>query len=565
MATEFSTEFDLSTFDGTKIDGDAANLDTENPGGAVSPTVPGFINRTGANGWAYDTAVVASGDASILCTNDAGLTSVWTYSHGLDRTLAFYEQCYYVTSLPTAEVIIGQIRSTGTNRAQITLQPTGAVRIKEGTTARDSTVSGYAVAGQWLRWQWGIGQSPGTAQNMELRLWTDATPANLFVGSPSATLQGTYAQGTWNQYRLGMMSGEAITVGMDRFIVDTDSWPSGGGSGNQLPVANAGPDQDTLIAGDLVTLDGTGSSDPDGTIASYLWTQTVGNPTTVTLSNNAVAQPTFTCPSGSGFARFSLVVTDNDGGVSPADTVDITWSAASVGNPTSDFYELFEGGADNNTVTNLNTSFDTVDSGFTFTSEDPIGGGALGVEVTGSGATHLLTHVLPGGLTSNAMYVDCVFQIDNLAGGPYYLYRVADSGTLRASVRVNTNGTVEQRDNLTAGGTPAGTIQSGVPFRLAWHPNNGGTMEARLFTGANVFSDTGYTATTRTMSAGTFDRISIGIAAPAAASGRVVVDSVQVDYTTWPTVYTGSVPDTYSELYEIDANGDFLPTTMELL
>jgi hypothetical protein len=44
---------------------------------------------------------------------------------------------------------------------------------------------------------------------------------------------------------------------------------------NQAPTANAGTDQ-TVNEGDNVKLDGSGSSDPDGTIASYSWTQTAG-------------------------------------------------------------------------------------------------------------------------------------------------------------------------------------------------------------------------------------------------------------------------------------------------
>src|SRR5688572_26927482 len=61
--------------------------------------------------------------------------------------------------------------------------------------------------------------------------------------------------------------------------------------GNTIPVANSGPDQ-TVDAGVTVTLDGSGSSDADGTLAAYTWTQTAGSPT-VTLSNRTVAQPTF--------------------------------------------------------------------------------------------------------------------------------------------------------------------------------------------------------------------------------------------------------------------------------
>jgi len=89
------------------------------------------------------------------------------------------------------------------------------------------------------------------------------------------------------------------------------------------PTANAGPDQ-TVNAGVLVTLDGTGSSDSDGTITGYQWSQTSG--TAVTLSSTTVSQPTFTSPADINGQTlvFSLVVTDNDSNVSAPDTVTIT-------------------------------------------------------------------------------------------------------------------------------------------------------------------------------------------------------------------------------------------------
>jgi hypothetical protein len=67
-------------------------------------------------------------------------------------------------------------------------------------------------------------------------------------------------------------------------------------------------------------LNGSGSSDPDGTIASFSWIQTTG--TTVSLTGANTATPSFTAPSVSGTLTFQLTVTDNNGATS-SDTVDV--------------------------------------------------------------------------------------------------------------------------------------------------------------------------------------------------------------------------------------------------
>ncbi len=80
---------------------------------------------------------------------------------------------------------------------------------------------------------------------------------------------------------------------------------------NRAPIADAGQPQ-TAPEQTTVTLDGTGSFDPDSDpIASYLWTQTGG--TTVTLSDAQAAQPTFTTPDvgvAGETLTFELVVRD---------------------------------------------------------------------------------------------------------------------------------------------------------------------------------------------------------------------------------------------------------------
>ena len=90
-----------------------------------------------------------------------------------------------------------------------------------------------------------------------------------------------------------------------------------------LPVANAGADQ-TVRALSKVTLDGAGSSDPQGDPLSFLWTQTEGP--TVKLSDPTSPTPSFRAPfelSGSVVLSFELVVNDGQADSLP-DTVEIT-------------------------------------------------------------------------------------------------------------------------------------------------------------------------------------------------------------------------------------------------
>jgi len=92
---------------------------------------------------------------------------------------------------------------------------------------------------------------------------------------------------------------------------------------NPPPVANAGPDN-TVEMGQLVTLDGSGSTTPIGTITSRLWTQVAGLPV-VTLSDNTAVKPTFTAPTvprTGAVLRFQLTVTDSRS-LTASDNVDI--------------------------------------------------------------------------------------------------------------------------------------------------------------------------------------------------------------------------------------------------
>ncbi|HET6830811.1 MAG TPA: Ig-like domain-containing protein [Solirubrobacterales bacterium] len=85
----------------------------------------------------------------------------------------------------------------------------------------------------------------------------------------------------------------------------TKTWT---GAGNAAPTADAGADQ-TVASGAAVSLDGTGSSDPDADPLTYSWTQT-GGPA-VTLTGADTATPSFTAPTGPATLTFQLEVCDD--------------------------------------------------------------------------------------------------------------------------------------------------------------------------------------------------------------------------------------------------------------
>jgi subtilisin family serine protease len=95
---------------------------------------------------------------------------------------------------------------------------------------------------------------------------------------------------------------------------------------NDFPVAAAGADR-LVRPGDVVTLDATGSQDPDGTIAAYAWEvvvcMTVDGPCDIDVAGADTATPTIEMPGAIGFVTLRLTVTD-EAGATASDTVTIT-------------------------------------------------------------------------------------------------------------------------------------------------------------------------------------------------------------------------------------------------
>ena len=195
---------------------------------------------------------------------------------------------------------------------------------------------------------------------------------------------------------------------------------------NVAPVANAGPDQSVYV-GDTVTLNGSGSSDPDGDLISYSWAFTSAPPgSTATLNNPTLLKPSFTVDKA---GTYVISLTVNDGKLSsPIDTVTIsTINVAPVANAGPD-QSVYVG----DTVT-LNGSGssdpdgDLISYSWAFTTKPP-----------GSAAT-----------LSNATVVKPTFSVDK--AGTYVISLTVNDGKLSSPIDTVTISTINVAPVANAG------------------------------------------------------------------------------------------------------------------
>lgn len=115
----------------------------------------------------------------------------------------------------------------------------------------------------------------------------------------------------------GASDGDVVTV---EVVFDVSNTP---------PIADAGDDQ-VADAGERVTLDGSGSSDPDGDSLTFEWEQVGGVP--VTLSAPDQEQTSFVAPNADDVLEFELTVDDGRGGLA-ADRVKVQIQSVSENVP----------------------------------------------------------------------------------------------------------------------------------------------------------------------------------------------------------------------------------------
>ncbi len=182
-----------------------------------------------------------------------------------------------------------------------------AAQVTINVVGQDGAVSGASVAGTWSNGANGSGNCT-----------TDGN-GQCTVQKRTKNSEMTYTVNTITKSSTSYEGGDCVTIDRNGPIACGDTPP-----GNQSPNADAGGDQtvyddvsqDGIVA---VTLDGTGSSDADGTIVSYEWdTNNDGF-----FDDDTGSSPTVSFSVEDSPHTVSLRVTDDDG-ATDIDSITIT-------------------------------------------------------------------------------------------------------------------------------------------------------------------------------------------------------------------------------------------------
>ncbi len=182
--------------------------------------------------------------------------------------------------------------------------------VKKGDTVTLSGAASYDPDGTVVAWQWKELSNAGVA------LTTPGSVSTTFAAPSGGSTGKTLSFELTVTDNVGQQAKDTVTV-----FVAADN--------TKIPVANAGADQN-VKKGDTVTLNGSGSYDPDGSIVAWQWKEL--SDTGVVLTTPGSVSTTFIAPSGGTTGKtltFELTVTDNVG-QQAKDTVTVYVGADSV-------------------------------------------------------------------------------------------------------------------------------------------------------------------------------------------------------------------------------------------
>lgn len=236
---------------------------------------------------------------------------------------------------------------------------------------KDSSVNSTSDPSGSVSADWYRSNKPPVIKTGPDQTYTTAVSSITLDGSGSYDPDGTIAAYAWSKDfgpsctitspSSAKTTVTGMTAGIYRFklkitdnkgasVTDTIRITNGGGSTsggggttgtNQAPTVSAGSAQSITLPASSVTLTGT-ASDPDGTIASYLWTKVAGSGGTISSPNTASTTVTGLT---AGSYTFNLKVTDNAGATANSN-VNVTVNSATTPPPTGNYSLLYSSGYD---------------------------------------------------------------------------------------------------------------------------------------------------------------------------------------------------------------------------
>jgi hypothetical protein len=304
---------------GNLMDGPDRNRDQSGPGGGTyfSPLciLGDFQNESGVaqtvtitNCFAYNASALNPGKLQSSLLGRNGTVNIMDTSHNVDfPPTKLLPSGWVIDQTSNTPVVNGPLYKTATDGGNI-----GGVQTAGANQPPTAAVSGPASVD--LRTTTtlqlvGSGTDPdGTIASYA---WTVSGPNSPSLSSTIASaIQVTnLVTGTYN-FTLVVKDNQGATGSFTKVVVVSNTTPA-----NQAPTALVTPS--TAITVQLptssTTLNGTASSDPDGTIVSYAWTSVAGGPSIPTIASPNSSATTITGLTAPGTYQIKLTVTDNAG------------------------------------------------------------------------------------------------------------------------------------------------------------------------------------------------------------------------------------------------------------
>ncbi len=286
-----------------------------------APTNQAPVARAGANQKADGgQTVTLDGSASSDPDEDDTLTFAWTQLSGEPVTLSSATIAGPTFTAPdVSSTLVFRLTVRDNQGGQADDRVSVVVRARPVADAGEDQT---ALVGDTVTLD-GSGSRPAVPGNTLVYDWLQTSGPDVNLDDPSkesptfpAESVGTLTfQLTVTEEARGLSSTDTVTI-----TVNSED--------NAAPVADAGEDQ-VVAAGSVVTLDGSGSSDPDEEDElAFTWTRVSGPEVTLTHADQAIA--TFTAPAAWSTLTFRLEVNDGRGG-SASDKVTITVLGADPG------------------------------------------------------------------------------------------------------------------------------------------------------------------------------------------------------------------------------------------